>query len=73
MQTTLCRSAAADQLEAELRAASCCDLLPRCAECHARADELRAIRRDAILHALATVRPRRTAGARRPSLYLVTP
>ena len=72
MQTALCRSAAADQLEAELRAASCCDVLPRCAECHARADELRAIRRDAILHALATVRPRR-AGARRAPFYAVTP
>jgi len=30
-----------------------------CADCRAWADELRAARRDAVLHALATVRPRR--------------
>jgi hypothetical protein len=72
MHTTPSRSSHADHVEAELRDASCCDLLQRCAECHARADELRAIRRDAVLHALATVRPRGVQGGRRAALYLVT-
>ena len=59
MRTVLSRSAHADQLEAEVRDARCCDALARCAACTVRLDEVRAARRDAILHAVAALRPRR--------------
>ncbi|MDZ5662568.1 hypothetical protein HN031_13800 [Nocardioides sp. zg-1308] len=59
MYTTLRRSAHADQLEAELRDARCCDARRRCVGCQAKADEIRAARRDAIIYSLSTVRPRR--------------
>lgn len=59
MQTILRRSAHADQLEAEVRDARCCDDTARCSSCRARLDEVRAIRRDAVLFSLASVRPRR--------------
>lgn len=59
MHTTLVRSAHADQLEAEVRDARCCRPLDRCADCRAKADEVRAARRDAVLHSLTTTRPRR--------------
>lgn len=53
------RSAHADQLEAEVREARCCDPLDRCTACRAKLDEVRAARRDAVLHSIASVRPRR--------------
>ena len=49
MHTILRRSAHADQL----------DEADRCSGCRAKLDEVRAARRDAVLHAVATVRPRR--------------
>ncbi len=57
--TILRRSAHADQLEAEVRDARCCDEAARCAGCRAKLDEVRAARRDAVLHSIAAVRPRR--------------
>ena len=57
--TTLRRSAHADQDEAEQRDARCCSAADRCAECRARADEVRAARRDAVIHSLSAGRPRR--------------
>ncbi len=59
MHTTLSRSAHADQLEAEVRDARCCNDLARCADCQARLDEVRAARRDALIHSVASLRPRR--------------
>lgn len=59
MHTTLSRSAHADQLEAEVRDAHCCNDLARCTDCQARLDEVRAARRDALLHSVASLRPRR--------------
>jgi hypothetical protein len=59
MHSTLSRSAHADQLEAEVRDARCCDEVKRCAKCQVKVDEVRAARRDAVMHSLATVRPRR--------------
>lgn len=59
MVTTLSRSASADQLEAHVRDATCCVAPARCADCHARLDEVRAARRDALIHALTSVRQRR--------------
>ncbi len=59
MHTILRRSAHADQLEAEVRDAGCCDELTRCAGCRAKLAEVRAARRDAVLHSIASVRPRR--------------
>jgi hypothetical protein len=59
MHTTLRRSAHADHLEAEVRDARCCDDLARCADCRAKLDEVRAARRDALIHSVASVRPRR--------------
>ena len=59
MHTILRRSAHADQLEAEVRDARCCDEADRCSGCRAKLDEVRAARRDAVLHAVASVRPRR--------------
>lgn len=59
MHTIVRRSAHADQLEAEVRDARCCVDLARCAGCQAKLDEVRAARRDALLHSIASVRPRR--------------
>ena len=59
MHTTLSRSAHADQLEAEVRDAHCCEHPARCADCQAKLDEVRAARRDALIHSVASVRPRR--------------
>ncbi len=59
MHTTLSRSAHVDQLEAELRDARCCDELRRCVDCRAKITEIRAARRDTLIHTLAIVRPRR--------------
>lgn len=60
MYATLSRSAHADQLEAEVREAHCCEHLTRCADCRAKLDEVRAARRDALIHSVASVRQRRT-------------
>jgi hypothetical protein len=59
MQTTLSRSAYADQLEAEVRDAHHRGDPARCADCRAKLDEVRAARRDAIIHKVASVRSRR--------------
>lgn len=59
MHTTISRSAHADQLEAGVREAHCCDALARCADCQAKLDEVRAARRDALIHSVASLRPRR--------------
>ena len=59
MHATLSRSANADQLEADVRDAKCCEHLARCADCHAKLDEVRAARRDALIHSVASVRSRR--------------
>lgn len=59
IHTILRRSAHADQLEAEVRDARCCDDAARCPDCRAKLTEVRAIRRDAVLHSIASVRPRR--------------
>jgi hypothetical protein len=62
MRSVLSRSAHADQLEAEVRDATCCTASDRCWTCRAKLAEVRAARRDAVLHAISTVRPRRPAG-----------
>ena len=59
MRTVLSRSAHADQLEAEVRDATCCVAADRCWSCEFKVGEVRAIRRDALLHSISTVRPRR--------------
>ena len=59
MHTILRRSAHADQLDAEVRDAGCCEDGARCSDCRAKLDEVRAARRDALLHSIASVRPRR--------------
>ena len=59
IHTILRRSAHADQLEAEVRDARCCDETDRCPCCRAKLAEVRAARRDAVLHSIASVRPRR--------------
>jgi len=56
---TVGRSAHADQLEARVRDARCCDDFARCPGCLALLAEVRAARRDAVLHSIATTRPRR--------------
>lgn len=56
---TVGRSAHADQLEAEVRDARCCHELARCGGCQVKLTEVRAARRDAVLHSIASVRPRR--------------
>ncbi len=61
MIAILTRSAHADQLEAEVRDARCCQDLARCANCQAKLDEVRAARRDALIYSIASVRPRRVA------------
>ncbi len=59
MHATLTRSAHADRLEAEVRDAHCCTRRSRCTDCRAKLDEVRAARRDALIHSVASVRPRR--------------
>ncbi len=59
MHATLSRSAHADQLEAEVRDADCCEHVARCANCRAKLAEVRAARRDALIHSVASARPRR--------------
>ncbi len=59
MHATLSRSAHADHLEAEVRDSQCCEHLAPCADCHAKLDEVRAARRDALIHLVASVRQRR--------------
>ena len=59
MHTTVARSAHADQLEAEVRDAGCCNDRARCTGCRAKLDEVRAARRDAVIHLVSSVRPRR--------------
>ena len=61
MRTVLSRSAHADQLEAEVRDATCCAAPDPCRSCGIKLEEVRAIRRDALLHSISTVRPRRIA------------
>ena len=61
MRTVLSRSAHADQLEAEVRDAGCCAASHRCGACEIKLGEIRAARRDALLHTISTVRPRRSA------------
>jgi hypothetical protein len=61
MGSVLSRSAHADQLEAEVRDAMCCVPTDRCWECQVKLGEVRAARRDALLHTMSTVRPRRPA------------
>lgn len=59
MHTVRSRNAYADQLEADGRFAHCRDDLARCAECRAKTEERRAARRDALIHAVASLRLRR--------------
>ena len=59
MGSALSRSAHADQLEAEVRDAMCCVPIDRCWECQVKLGEVRAARRDALLHSMSMVRPRR--------------
>lgn len=59
MRTVLSRSAHADQLEAEVRDAMCCVATDRCWACQVKLGEVRAARRDAVVHLVSTVRPRR--------------
>ncbi|MDT0187513.1 hypothetical protein Q9S36_45730 [Microbacterium sp. ARD31] len=59
MRSLLGRSADADQLEAEVRDATCCTACDRCHECLVKLEEVRAVRRDALLHRISQVRPRR--------------
>jgi hypothetical protein len=59
MRTVLSRSAHADQLEAEVRDATCCVATDRCWACEVKLGEVRATRRDALLHTISMVRPRR--------------
>ncbi|GAA5119977.1 hypothetical protein GCM10023339_34660 [Alloalcanivorax gelatiniphagus] len=61
MRSVLSRSAHADQLEAEVRDATCCVVVDRCWACEVKLGEVRAARRDAVLHSLGTLRPRRFA------------
>jgi hypothetical protein len=59
MRSVVSRSAHADQLEAEVREAMCCAPTDRCWDCQVKLGEVRAARRDAVLHSMITVRPRR--------------
>ncbi|WP_297739777.1 hypothetical protein [Nocardioides sp.] len=59
MEITLSRSAYAGQLEARAREAQCCESFARCADCRAKRDEIRAARRDALIHCVSLNRPRR--------------
>ncbi len=40
--------------------AGCCQAHNLCPECQATTDEIRAVRRDAVIHLVASLRPRRT-------------
>jgi hypothetical protein len=57
--STIGRSANADQLEAEVRDSTCCGADARCLDCRSKLAEVRAARRDAVMHSVAHVRPRR--------------
>ena len=59
VQTTLSRSPRVDQLTAHVRDAHCCEPLARCEDCQAERDEVRAARRDALIHSVSAARPRR--------------
>jgi hypothetical protein len=59
MGSVLSRSAHADQLEAEVRDARCCTSCDRCHGCRVKLEEVRAVRRDALMHTISEVRPRR--------------
>lgn len=59
MRSVVGRSAHADQLEAEVRDATCCVPTDRCWSCEVKLGEVRAARRDALLHTIRPVRPRR--------------
>lgn len=59
MHTIVRRSAHADQLEAEVRDSRCCEEGDQCSSCAAKLAEVRAARRDALLHSIASVKPRR--------------
>ncbi|GAA1919076.1 hypothetical protein [Nocardioides hwasunensis] len=61
MRSVLSGSAHADQLEAEVREATCCVATDRCWACEVKVGEVRAARRDALLHTMSVVRPRRAA------------
>ena len=61
MRSVVSRSAHADQLEAEVRDATCCVVTDRCWSCEVKRGEVRAARRDAVLHSISSVRPRRSA------------
>ena len=65
MRTTLNSRAHADQLENEVRAAHGCEDLAHCADCQAKLDEIRAARRDALIHSVGSVRPRGAVRQRR--------
>ncbi|WP_374456736.1 hypothetical protein [Nocardioides sp.] len=59
MRSVVGRSAHADLLEAEVRNATCCVATDRCWSCEVKMGEVRAARRDAVLHSMSRVRPRR--------------
>ena len=59
MRSVVGRSAHADQLEAEVRDATCCVAIDRCWACEVKLGEVRAARRDALLHTISSVRTRR--------------
>ena len=61
MPSTLSRSPHADQRVDELSDAGCCDSQARCLGCQAKVHEVRAARRDAVIHSMRTTRPRRHA------------
>ncbi len=67
MRTTLSRSAHDGQLVAEVSEVRCCQDLSPCARCLARGDEVGAARRDALIHSVASVRPRRAVLTKRRS------
>lgn len=59
MRSAVSRSAHADQLEAEVRDATCCVATDRCWSCEVKLGEVRAARRDALIHSIGRIRPRR--------------
>ena len=59
MHTTLNRNAPADQFVPQLHHARCCDALAPCPNHRAELHEIRAARRDAVIHSLSTMRARR--------------
>lgn len=59
MRSVLSRSAHADQLEAEVRDATCCTSCDRCHDCRVKLEEVRAARSAALMHTISRVRPRR--------------